>query len=152
MWASLSSKRQIGMVRTSTFLVGSVRLADGEGAIETAGHLAVVAVAVFVVFGGDVSDEGVFAVRPPEAGAVVGIEGQRLIFHLRAAEGADGEVAVEDVVDLGAVFEEEAVADGAEADAVADDHVLGAVDRDPAVVGIDDGDADDAAAAHGVVD
>ena len=61
-----------------------------------------------------------------------------------------GEVAVEDVVDLGAVLEEEAVADALVADAVADDQVVGAVDGEPAVVAVPDRGADDGAAAHRV--
>ncbi len=48
--------------------------------------------------------------------------------------GLHGEVAVEDVVDLGAVLQEEAVADALVADAVADDEVVGAVDGEPAIV------------------
>ena len=64
--------------------------------------------------------------------------------------GCDGQVAVEDVVDLGAVFQEEAVADALVADAVADDEVVRAVDREPAVVAVPDRGADDGAAAHRV--
>ena len=44
------------------------------------------------------------------------------------------------------------MADRPEADAVAHDQIFGAVDRDPAIVRIDDGGAEHAAAAHGVGD
>ncbi len=69
-----------------------------------------------------------------------------------AAIRLHAQVAVEQVVDLGAVFQEVAVADALVADAVADDEVLRAVDGDPAVVRIDDRHAQHAAAAHRVAD
>ena len=59
---------------------------------------------------------------------------------------------IEDVVDLSAVFEEIAVADALVADVIADHEVVGAVNRDPAVVAIPDRRADDGAAAHRAAD
>jgi hypothetical protein len=112
--------------------------------------LHVVAVAVLVVLAGDVARQRVAAVGPPEGRAVVGIERQHLVGQRPAAIRLHAEVAVEQVVDLGAVFQEVAVADALVADAVADHQVLRAVDRDPAVVRIDDRRADHAAAAHRV--
>ena len=64
----------------------------------------------------------------------------------------DGEVAVQDVVDLGAVLQEEPVPDRLVADAVAHDQVVRAVDRDPAVAAVPDRGADDRAAAHRVAE
>ena len=86
------------------------------------------------VIGRDVAGEGVEAVGPPEAGAVVVVEAEDLLGQRLARSGADGQVAVEDVVDLGAVLEEEAVPHAPLADVVADDQVIGAVNRQPAIV------------------
>src|ERR1051325_3539715 len=90
-------------------------------------------VAVLVAVAGDVAREAVEAVRPPEAGAVIAVEGHDLFGQRGGSASLHGEVAVQRVVDLSAVFEEEAVALAAVADAVADDEVVGAVDRQPAV-------------------
>ena len=107
-------------------------------------------VAVAVVLAGDVAGERVAAVGPPEAGAVVGVERQDLLGQGHGAEGLHGQVAVEHVALLGGVFEEEAVAARLVADAIANQQVVGAVDRDPAVVRIPDAGAEHAAAAHRV--
>src|SRR5262249_41641381 len=96
--------------------------------------------------------EGVVAVGPPEAGAVVLVERDDLLGQRLGIEGLHGQVAVEEVEDLGAVFEEEAVAQAAVADAIADDEVVGAVDGEPAIAAIPDRGAQDVAAAHGVAD
>ena len=114
--------------------------------------LHVVAIAVCVVFAGHVPHEGVAAVGPPEAGAVVLIERQRLPGQRLGAIGLHGEIAVEQIVDLGAVFHEEPVPGAAVTDAIADDEIFGAVDRHPAIARIDDRDAQHLAAAHGVAD
>ena len=61
--------------------------------------------------GGHVAREAVAAVGPPEAGASVVVERQHLVGKRIALPGPDGEIAIEDVEDLGAVLHEEAVAD-----------------------------------------
>src|SRR5262249_32262210 len=122
----------------------------GENQLEHRTRRRLEAVAVQVVLGGDVAREGVEAVRPPEAGALVRIEGQYLLGQRLAVPRRDGEVAVEDIVDLGPVFEEEAGAEAPVADAVADHQVVGAVDCQPAIATVPDRCADDGAAAHGV--
>lgn len=68
----------------------------------------------------------------------------------RLPRRADGQVAVEDVVNLRAVFEEEAVADAAEADVVAGHEVVRAVDREPPVLAVPDRVTDHGVAPHGV--
>src|SRR5262249_58135652 len=88
------------------------------------------------------------AIGPPEGGPVVGIEGQHLLGQPLTAIGLHAEVAIEQIVDLGGILQEEAVAEALVADAVADDEEMRAVDGYPAIVRIDDCDADDAAAAH----
>src|SRR5439155_14355894 len=96
--------------------------------------------------------EGVEAVGPPEAGAVIGVERQGLVLEALAAAGTDGQVAIEHVVDFGAVLEKEAVAEALVADAIAHDEVVRAVDGKPAVVAVPDAGADHVAAAHAVAD
>src|SRR5262249_3166951 len=119
-----------------------VGLLHVHGQLEGAGLRRLETKAVVVVFGGDVAGAGVEAVGPPKAGAVVGVEWQHLLGQTLRADGADGEVAVEDVEDLGAVFEEEAMAETLVADAVADHEVIGAMDGQPAIVAVPDGGAD----------
>jgi len=131
-------------------LARAVGLHDRKGRLERTAGRRLEAVAVAVVFAADVAREGVEAVGPPEPGAFVGVEGQGLLGQRLAAERLHREVAVEDVVDLGAVFEEEAVADALVADAIADHEVVGAVDRHPAVAAVPDRRADHGAAAHRV--
>src|SRR5437870_13663927 len=127
----------------------AVGLLDFELELEPARRRGFVAETVLIVLGGDVAGEGVEAVGPPETGAVVGIERQSLVLEALAAAGADGEVAIEHVVDFGAVLEKEAVAEALVADAIADDEVVGAVDGKPAVVAVPDAGTDHVAAAHG---
>ena len=140
------------MVRTSIGLLAAVGHQDRQHGVEGLGLLDVVAVAVFLVLASGVAGEGVAAVGPPEGRAVVGIEGQHLLGQPLAVVGLHAEVAVEQVIDFGGVLQEEAVADALVADTVADDEEVRAVDGHPAIVRIDDRDADDAAAAHRVAD
>src|SRR4051812_25770254 len=72
--------------------------------------------------------------------------------HHLAAEGLASEIAIEDIEDLGAVFEVVAVANALIADAIADDEKVGPVNGDPAIVAIPDRGAEDIAAAHRVAD
>jgi hypothetical protein len=67
-------------------------------------------------------------------------------------ERLHGEVAIEDVVLLGAILEEEAVPDALVADAIAHEQVIGCVDGEPAVGGVPDGGADHSRPAHAVAD
>ena len=107
-------------------------------------------VAVAVALDRHVPRERVAAVGPPEPRAPVVVERQHLARERLAGERLDGQVAVEDVVDLGAILEEEPVTDRLVADAVADDQVVGPVDRDPAVAAVPERRPDDGAAAHRV--
>src|SRR5262249_48969063 len=107
----------------------AVRLLDAQVRVEAAPLGRLEAEAVLAALGGDIAREGVPAVGPPEAGAVVGVEGQHLLGEPIGPSGGDGEIAVEDVEDLGAVLEEVAVAEALVTDAIADDEVVGAVDR-----------------------
>ena len=72
-----------------------------------------VAEAVLVALDGDVAHERVAAVGPPEARPFVAIERESLAGQRRPCARLHGQVAVQDVVDLGAVFEEKTVADRA---------------------------------------
>src|SRR5262249_54478872 len=94
---------------------------------------------VAIVFAGDVAGERIETVGPPEAGAFVLIERQHLLGEDIALEGLHGEIAVKDVVDFGAVFEEETVPHALKADAIAHDHVVGAVDGHEAIAAVPDG-------------
>ena len=85
-------------------------------------------------------------------GPLVLVEREDLVRELLRDVRLHGEVAVEDVVDLGAVLQEEPVPDRLIADAVADDQVVRAVDGDPAVAAVPDRGADDRAAAHRVAE
>src|SRR5262249_58598368 len=101
------------------------------------GLLDVVAVAVFLVLARGVAGERVAAVGPPESRAIVGIEREYLFRQPFSPRGLDAEVAVEQVIDLGGVLQEEAVADALVAHTVANDEEVGAVDSHPAIVRID---------------
>src|SRR5262245_45471050 len=90
---------------------GAVGLPDRQGQLEGAGLRCLEAEAVAVVFAGHVAGEGVQAVRPPKTGALVLIEGERLLGQGLSLEGLHGEIAVQDVVNLRAVLQVEAVAD-----------------------------------------
>src|SRR4051794_1511022 len=81
-------------------LAAAVRLQHRQPEIQSLGGRGLEAIAVAVALRGDVAREGVPAVRPPEAGAAVVVERQVLLGQRLAAEGLDGEVAVEDVVRL----------------------------------------------------
>src|SRR5262249_14537040 len=116
----------------------TVGLQDRQDGVEVLRLWRLEEVAVLVALGGDVAGEAVEGVGPPEAGAVVLVERQDLFREWFGDVSLHGEVAVEDVEDLGAVLEEEAVALGLVADAVADDEVVGAVDGQPAVVAVVD--------------
>ena len=107
-------------------------------------------VAVLGALDGHVPGEAVLAVRPPEPGPSVEVEGDLLVLLRLAGQDQRREVVVEDVVDLGAALEEIAVADALVAHVVADHEGVGAVDRDPAVVAVPDRGPDDRAAPHGL--
>ena len=128
----------------------AVRQAHAEVRAEIAALGDFVAVAVFVVFAGDVARESIAPVGPPEAGAVVGIKGQDLFRQAFSLVSLHGEIAVEHVVLLGGVLEEIAVADGLVTDVVAHHEEVGAVNREPAIVRIPNARAGHAAAAHRV--
>src|SRR5207302_1045020 len=100
----------------------------------------------------DITGEGVAAVRPPETAAIVVVEGQHLIGERLALASLHREVAVEDVEDFGAVFEEKAMADAVVAHAVADHQIVSAVDGEPAVSAVPDRSADDGTAPHRIAD
>src|SRR3954447_20716661 len=93
-------------------------------------------IAVFIALARRVPSERVVAVGPPEARAVVLVVRQHLLRQRLADEGLHREVVIEHVEHLSAVLEEEPVADALIADAVADDQIIGAVDRDPAIAAV----------------
>src|SRR5262249_34929745 len=101
-----------------------------------------------VTLTGDVACERVQAVGPPETGAVVMVEGNRLLRKRFGSKGLHREVAVEDVADLGAVLQEEAMALAAVADAIANHQVIRAVDGQPAIAAVPNRRPDDR--NHGV--
>ena len=131
-------------------LAGAVGLADREDELQGAARGGLVAEPVPVALGGHVAGERVEAARPPEPGPLVLVERQDLLGQPLRGGRPDGEVAVEHVVHLGAVFEEEPVPGAPVADVVTDDEVVGAVDREPAVAAVPDRVADRRAAAHRV--
>ena len=90
---------------------GPVGPLDREHQVRARALRCVEAIAVAVALHRDVAGERVAAVGPPEPRALVLVERQDLVRQRLADERLDGEVAVEDVVDLGAVLEEEPVAD-----------------------------------------
>ena len=150
---SLSSKRTNGSVRMSTVSARAVGLQDREGQAGLAVRRGLEAEAVAVVLAGDVAGEACSGCWPTRSPAPSFWSNGRTCSGSGFADvRLHGEVAVEDVVDLGAVLEEEAVADALVADAVADDQVVRAVDRDPAVAAVPDRGADDRAAAHRVAE
>ena len=126
----------------------AVWLHDRQRRLEVAAGGRLEAVAVAVVLAGAVAREGVERIGPPEARAVVGVEGENLPGQPLAGIGLHGQIAVQHVVNLGAVLQEEAVADALVADAVAHHQVVGAVDRHPAVAAVPDRSAHDVAAPH----
>ena len=92
------------------------------------------------------------AVGPPEAGPFVGVERQSLFRQPLARVGLHGQIVIEHVVGFGAVFQKEAVPDALVADAIADDQIIRAVNRQPAIGAIPNRRPDDRAAAHRVAD
>src|SRR6516165_9408107 len=130
----------------------AIPLQHAHRQVDAAGRRRLEAVAVSFVLAGDVAGECVEAVGPPEAGSLILVERQRLSRQRLPGERLHGEVAVEDVVDLRPVFQEEPVPNTPVADAVPHDKIVRAVDRDPAVAAVPDGSPDDRAAAHRVAD
>src|SRR5262249_5603092 len=118
-------------------LPAAVRLLDRQNEL----FHGLVPEAVDAVFDGDIAGEGVETVGPPKAGAVVVIESKRLFRQGSGRAGADGQVPVKDVVDLGAVFQEVAVALAPVADIIANNQIIRAVDGQPAVGAVPDGGA-----------
>src|SRR5262249_50759258 len=119
-------------------LAAAVGLLHEQRRVEAGGLRRLEEVAVLVPLASPVARKRVEAVGPPEAGAVVLVERQHLVGQRLTDKRLHGQVAVEDVEDLGAVFQEEAVADALVADTIADDEVVGAVDRKPAVAAVPD--------------
>ena len=128
----------------------AVFAADSQHGIEAARLRNLESEAVFLVLARDISREGIATVRPPEARAVVWVEGQDLLGQRARADCLHREIAVEEVPLLRGVLHKVAVSARAVAHAIAHDEVVGAVDGDPAVVGIPDARARHTAAAHRV--
>ena len=61
----------------------------------------------------------------------------------------DGKVAIQNVVLLGAVFEKIPMADALISDAIANEQIVGSMNRHETIARIPDAGADDSAAAHG---
>ena len=120
------------------FLQLAIGLHDRQCHFQSTGLRRLKAESVSIVFAGHVPGKRVETVRPPEAGSVVLIEGENLLRQFLGGARFDGEVAVEDVVDLGSVLHEVAVSEAAIADAVAHDEMVRAVNRQPAVVAVPD--------------
>src|SRR5207244_10886352 len=131
-------------------LNAAVRLQDGTGQVEVLGRRRLEMEAVVVALDSHVAGKSVSAVGPPKAGAVVLVERQLLLGQRLAVKGLHREVAVEDVEGLRTVLQEVAVPDRLKTHAIADDEVMGAVDRDPAVAAIPDRCALDITSAHGI--
>src|SRR5947209_4242924 len=91
-------------------------------------------------------------VGPPEPRPVVIIPRKDLLRQRLSLQGLHGEVMVEDVLNLGSVFQEEAMADAAITHAVSNDQPVSSVDRDPPVRAVPDRSADDRRASHRVAD
>src|SRR5207237_9753285 len=109
-----------------------------QGQIEVLGRRRLKMEAVVVALDGHVSGKSVSAVGPPKAGAVILVERQLLLGQRLALKGLHREVALEDVAGLRTVLQKVAVPDRLKTHAIADDEVIGAVDRDPAVTAIPD--------------
>ena len=119
----------------------AVRLLDFQQRIEVGRLHRLEEVPVLIAVAGHIAGEGIEGIGPPEAGPIVLVERQDLFGQRIGRQCLTGQVAVQDVVDLGAVLHEKAVPQAAIADAVADDQVIGAVNGQPAVAAVPDGSA-----------
>src|ERR1051325_11084016 len=87
-----------------------IHIANLELWIEIARLLDFKSITVLIVFAAHIAREGVAPVGPPEPGSLVLIEWQGLILQALAAIRLHGQVAIEDVVLLGALFHKVAIA------------------------------------------
>ena len=117
---------------------GAIQLWNAQHRVEPLRILHVEAKTVDVAFAGDVPRKYVQAVRPPEPGAAILVEWQYLIGQDLSLSALHSQIAIENIEDLGAVFEEKSVTDAVVPYAIAHDEVIGAVDSNPAIVALPD--------------
>jgi hypothetical protein len=98
----------------------AVGLHDATDQLESAGRGGLVAEPIMAIRRRHVPRERVEAVSPPETSPFILVKRQHLLGQLLAGAGCDRQIAVKDVVDLGAVFQKEPVPDAAVAHTVAD--------------------------------
>src|SRR6266851_5169936 len=104
--------------------------------------------AVTIVFARDVLRETIQTICPPETSPFIGVEREYLFRQRFRLERLDGQISIEDVVDLRAVFEKVSVPDALIADAIAHDQVIRSMNRQPTVGRIPNRSANHGAAAH----
>src|SRR5262249_33594388 len=98
---------------------GSIVMAYRQYRIESATRVHLIAKPVLVALDCDISHKSVAAVGPPEPGAFVAVKRQDLARQGRSLASLNCQVAVKNVVNFGAILQEEAMANRSITDAVA---------------------------------